>query len=82
VPTLAGRVTQVSADAVADEKSPTASFYLTRVEVSPAELAKVPDVKLYPGMPVEAVILTGERTVLDYLVRPVLDSFAHAFKEQ
>jgi HlyD family secretion protein len=50
--------------------------------VTPAELARVPDVKLYPGMPVEAIILTGERTVLDYLARPLLDSFAHSFREQ
>jgi HlyD family type I secretion membrane fusion protein len=81
VPTLAGRVTQVSADAVVDETS-KGQFYMVRVEVSPSELAHIPNVKLYPGMPVEAVILTGERTVLDYLLRPLLDSFAHAFREQ
>jgi HlyD family type I secretion membrane fusion protein len=80
-PTLTGRVTQVSADAIVDEKAQT-SYYQARIEVGPEELARVPHVKLTPGMPVEAVILTGDRTLLDYLVRPLLDSFAHAFREQ
>ena len=35
---------------------------MARVEVSPSELARIPNVKLYSGMPVEAVILTGELT--------------------
>ncbi|MDP2333887.1 MAG: HlyD family type I secretion periplasmic adaptor subunit [Reyranella sp.] len=81
VPNLKGKVTQVSADSVLEEGSKT-QFYMARVEVPAEELALYPNVKLYPGMPVEAVILTGERTVLDYLIRPMLDNFAHAFKEQ
>lgn len=81
VPTLDGVVTQVSADAVVDEQS-KGQFYMTRIEVKPSDLERLPGVKLFPGMPVEAIILTGERTLLDYLLRPVLDSFAHAFKEQ
>jgi HlyD family type I secretion membrane fusion protein len=80
-PTLTGRVTQVSADAIVDEKAQQ-SYYQVRIDVGPEELSRVPDVKLTPGMPVEAVILTGDRTLLDYLVRPLLDSFAHAFREQ
>jgi hypothetical protein len=39
-------------------------------------------VKLYPGMPVDVSIVTGERTLLEYLLQPLLDSFAHAFREQ
>lgn len=80
-PTLTGRVTQVSADAIVEERTQQ-SFYQVRIEVGPDELARVPNVKLTPGMPVEAVILTGDRTLLDYLLRPLLDSFAHAFREQ
>lgn len=81
VPTLPGLVTQVSADAVTDDSS-KGQFYTARIEVKPEELARIPGVKLYPGMPIEAVILTGERTLLDYLLRPLLDSFSHSFREQ
>lgn len=81
VPTLPGLVTQVSADAVTDDSS-KGQFYTARIEVKPEELSRIPGVKLYPGMPIEAVILTGERTLLDYLLRPLLDSFGHAFREQ
>lgn len=81
VPTLPGLVTQVSADAVTDDSS-KGQFYTARIEVKPEELSRIPGVKLYPGMPIEAVILTGERTLLDYLLRPLLDSFSHSFREQ
>lgn len=81
VPSLPGRVTQVSADAVTDDAS-KGQFYTARIEVSPEELSRVPGVRLYPGMPIEAVILTGDRTLLDYLMRPLLDSFSHSFREQ
>ncbi|WBL75263.1 HlyD family type I secretion periplasmic adaptor subunit [Bradyrhizobium xenonodulans] len=81
VPTLPGLVTQVSADAVTDDNS-KGQFYTARIEVKPEELSRIPGVKLYPGMPIEAVILTGERTLLDYLLRPLLDSFSHSFREQ
>ena len=37
--------------------------------------------QIYPGMPVETYIGTGERTFLEYLVRPLLDSFGRAFRE-
>jgi hypothetical protein len=47
-----------------------------------SEFPRLPGVKPYSGMPVEAVTLTGERTVLVYLARPLLDSFAHASKQQ
>lgn len=38
-------------------------------------------VHLYSGMPVRAMALTGERTLLDYLVQPLFDSFTQAFRE-
>jgi HlyD family secretion protein len=80
-PTLPGVVTQVSADALTDQRSGK-SYYSARVEIASAELAQLRGVALYPGMPVEVMIATGERTALDYLMSPVADSFAHAFREQ
>ena len=45
-------------------------------------MTQVPNVKLYPGMPVDVSIVTGERTLLAYMVQPLVDSFAHAFREE
>ncbi|MCL2713654.1 MAG: HlyD family type I secretion periplasmic adaptor subunit [Alphaproteobacteria bacterium] len=80
-PTVDGKVAWIAADVTVDEKSGN-SYYLARVEVSAAELKRVPHVRLYPGMPVEVSIVTGQRTVLDYLIQPLLDSYAHAFREK
>jgi len=80
-PTVAGKVKWVAADASTDDKGNNA-YYLARVEVSAAELKRVPHVRLYPGMPVEVSIVTGERTLLDYLIQPLVDSYAHAFREK
>ena len=49
---------------------------------SPDEIERLGDVKLMPGMPVEVFIRTHERTALSYLVRPVHDQIARAFKEK
>jgi multidrug efflux pump subunit AcrA (membrane-fusion protein) len=80
-PTVDGKVTRVSADAVIDQLTGNA-YFLATVEVDADELSRVPAVKLYPGMPVEAAIVTGKRTVLAFLFQPFTDSFARAFREE
>lgn len=79
-PTLGGVVTRVSADAVSDQITGQ-SFFLATIEVPAEELKHLSNVKLYPGMPVTVSIITGERTLLDYIVQPVTESFAHALRE-
>lgn len=79
-PTLEGMLTRVSADAVVEERTGTTYFTAT-VEVDAAQFRHLPYVKLYPGMPVDVSIVTGERTMLEYLFQPFADSFAHAFQE-
>jgi HlyD family type I secretion membrane fusion protein len=80
-PVLAGTVTQVSADALSDERTGR-RYYAARVEIPRSELDRLGQAKLYPGMPVDVMIQTGRRTALDYLMSPVSESFAHAFREQ
>jgi HlyD family secretion protein len=80
-PTVTGLVKHISADALADEHTGRA-YYVARVEISRSELDRLNSVELYPGMPVEVMIATGERTALDYLLTPVTESFTHAFREQ
>ena len=74
-------VVWVSADSMNDQKT-GASYYLARVKLTglPSDLPR--DVRLYPGMPAEVMILTGERTFLNYLTAPITRSFHRAFREQ
>jgi len=80
-PVVEGKVTRVSADAVTDERTGS-TYFLATVEVGADQLARVPNVKLYPGMPIEAAIVTGSRTMLAYLIQPLTDSFGRAFREE
>jgi HlyD family secretion protein/epimerase transport system membrane fusion protein len=80
-PVVEGRVTRVSADAVTEERTGL-SYFLAIVEVDADQLSRVPQVRLYPGMPVEAAIVTGKRTMLAFLFQPFTDSFARAFQEE
>jgi multidrug efflux pump subunit AcrA (membrane-fusion protein) len=80
-PVVEGKVIRVSADAETEERT-GASYFLATVEVDAAQLSRVPQVKLYPGMPVEVAIVTGRRTMLAFLLQPFADSFAHAFQEE
>lgn len=79
-PTLAGRVVNVSADSLTDERTGQ-RYFSARVRIDAEELQRVDDVHLYPGMPADVMIVTGERTFLDYLLGPVEDSFSRAFRE-
>ena len=52
------------------------------IAVSEAELDKLGARALVPGMPVEAVMPTEERTVLEFLTKPLTDSLTHVFREE
>lgn len=80
-PELLGEVTQISADAFADER--IGQFYRAQVRLKEGEVARLPQgLFLVPGMPVEAFIRTGDRTPLEYLVKPLSDYFNRAFREK
>ncbi len=80
-PELSGTVTRVGADTSTDQRTGQ-SYYLVRISMTAEEIAKLGDVKLTPGMPVEAFIQTGERTMLSYLVKPLHDQLKRAFREK
>ncbi len=80
-PELVGTVTQVSADSFEDERS-NISFYRAEIELKEGQIERLPDgMALIPGMPVEAFIRTDDRSPLAYLVKPLADYFAKAFRE-
>lgn len=80
-PELFGTVVQVSADAFVDERT-QATYYRAEIRLPEEELERLPEgLVMIPGMPVEAFIRTDARTPLAYLVRPLTDYFAKAFRE-
>jgi HlyD family secretion protein len=78
-PELTGVVERVSADLTTDQRTGM-SYYTVRIAISENEVAKLGGLKLLPGMPLEAFIQTGERTVLSYLTKPLTDQIARAFR--
>ena len=80
-PEIDGEVTRVSADTSTDQRTGM-SYYTIRIGLPPEELKKLGELKLLPGMPVEAFVQTGERTVISYLMKPLYDQFMRAFREK
>jgi HlyD family secretion protein/epimerase transport system membrane fusion protein len=80
-PTLKGTVSFVSADTINDPRNPE-PFYLANIEVDAGELRHLGDQKLQPGMPAEAMIKTGQRTAMAYLLQPLEDSMHRAWREK
>jgi HlyD family secretion protein len=80
-PEINGEVSRVSADLMQD-KLTGQSFYTIRLVTSKEEFAALGGHKLVPGMPVEAFMKTGDRTILSYLVKPLADQAARAFRER
>ena len=81
-PELMGTVTLVSADIFLDVATQV-SYYQAEVQLNEGEAEKLPeDMILIPGMPVEAFVRTADRSPMDYLLKPLADYFAKAFREQ
>jgi membrane fusion protein, epimerase transport system len=76
-PVFPGRVSRVSADRFTDPHS-GAAFYVTQIEMDPTQVAAL---TLQPGMPAEVYILTGERTALDYILKPIKDQMHRGMLE-
>lgn len=91
-PMISGAVTYLSADTVSEQETPGArpqqssaqkNSFIVRVKLDQADLKqKVSNFRPTPGMPADIFIKTTERTFFDYLMQPVSDSFARAFREQ
>jgi HlyD family secretion protein len=80
-PRLNGIVRTVSADRIIDEGS-RQPYYLARVQVDREEIRQLhAGVELIPGMPAEVLIVTGERTMAEYLLQPFLDALWRSFRE-
>lgn len=78
-PQIEGRVEWISADRSTDDRT-GASYYPARISVTRGEVARL-GMPIRPGMPVEAYVATGERSLLSYVLKPLMDQFRRAFRE-
>lgn len=78
-PVLKGRLDYLSADSLVDPAT-NQRYFLARVSVVEAE-PPFKDLSISPGMPAEVIIKSGELTPLAYLLRPLTNSFARAWRE-
>ncbi|MBC7285122.1 HlyD family type I secretion periplasmic adaptor subunit [Hoeflea sp.] len=79
-PEISGTVSGISPDSVTDPAT-RRSFYRVTLAIPPEQLKRLDGHEILPGMPIEAYLQTGERTVLSYLTRPLSDQLRRAFRE-
>ena len=80
-PAIYGTLDTISADRVTDQRTGN-SYYKGRVVIAQDQLDRLGDHKLHSGMAVEAMIKRGEQSVMRYLLKPLVDSVTHSFKEK
>jgi len=79
-PDIAARVIFISPDLVQDTRTGQ-SYYRIKVQLDSKSMADAPQIVLKAGMPAEVFVQTGDRSILSFLVKPMLDQLRHAFRE-
>ncbi|MEM7213753.1 MAG: HlyD family type I secretion periplasmic adaptor subunit [Pseudomonadota bacterium] len=79
-PELKAQIATVSADLMQDPQTGTA-YYQVRLVLTDEEVARLDDRPMIPGMPVEAFVQTGARTILSYLLKPLADHVTYALRD-
>lgn len=80
-PSMSGEVIQISADRLLDNRNGN-PYYLAQIKIESGQLENMPNIKLYPGMPVSVMIPTLERSAYDYIVGPLMISFDASFRQK
>lgn len=79
---LNAKVTVVSADRITNPQTGI-SYYRVDLQIPPQELKKLKrGVQLTPGMPAQAMVVTGKRTVMGFLISPIVETMQDAFREE
>ncbi len=78
---VAGKVASISADLLVDQHT-GAGYFLARVAVTPEGMKKLGKRQMQAGMPVEVIFITGERSMLTYLLHPLTKRMAASMKEE
>ncbi|MCR2745236.1 HlyD family type I secretion periplasmic adaptor subunit [Limnobacter parvus] len=79
-PELEGALKSISADSLVDERTGV-PYYSVRILLTDESLSKAPDFGIQPGMMSEVFINTGERTLMNYLFKPLMDRVGTSFTE-
>lgn len=79
-PVIEGELKVVGADKLAGT-TPGSEYYMAQIQTTPEGLQKLGELQVQPGMPVDVVIKSGERTFMSYLLKPLSDKLALAFKQ-
>jgi len=77
-----GKVDSVSSDLIFEPQNPNIAYYLARISITPEGIKKLGGRQMHAGMPAEVIIKTGERSVLTYILHPLLKSMAGSMKEE
>lgn len=77
-----GKIVSVSEDLLTDPVPNAIPYYLARVEITPEGMEKLGGRVMRPGMPVEVVFRTGERSLLTYLLHPLIKRVAASMNEE
>jgi membrane fusion protein, protease secretion system len=80
-PHIPGVVTHVSADRFVDEQTGV-PYYKLRAKVAPEGMKMIADLQIRPGMPVDLFVKTGERTMINYILKPILDHIKMSMTEE
>lgn len=78
---IEGVISRISADRLTDDRSGE-SYYLVRVKLTDDGAKKLGDRKCLPGMPADVLINAGDRTMLQYLLKPARNMFAKSMIEE
>ena len=81
-PIMLGQVQSVSNDVITPENPQEMPYYLARIEVIEEDIPEEISGRLTPGMPADVIITTGERTVVNYIVSPLMDAVRKSMIEE
>lgn len=81
IPNIPGKVLTVSADRLIDQAT-NMPYYLAQVEVTPEGVGMLQNESIRAGMPAAVLIRMGERTMLNYLLKPFIERLDRSFKER
>jgi len=80
-PDIPGKLTFVSPDLTSDQRTGQ-SFYRIKVRLDADALARAPQIALKAGMPAETFVETGNRSILSFLIKPLLDQLRYSMRSE
>jgi len=79
-PVIQAKVKTVSADAIEDTQTGL-TYYKVQIEISDEQMQKLQKYEITPGMPAEAFVKEGERSLMNYLFKPLFDRLHYSMTE-